>query len=201
VETAGGGRILVYADSITLQGEGAKIQANARPFHDQADRRYSLQGGSGGYIYVRTGENYKKNFVEKAAKIEAKGGYSLGDYTAGSGGMVVLDSLQIEFNNIVVHGGLSHNKNKSGCANGAAGSLYIMDTDMLVIDNNNYPVAAATTVKIPKARQHNSSKGLSELAKSLLVRGQANLIIKGEHFGLTFNELRVEDDSVIEFGQ
>ena len=34
VETAGGGRILVYADSVTFEGAGAKIQANARPYHD-----------------------------------------------------------------------------------------------------------------------------------------------------------------------
>ena len=34
VETAGGGRIIIYADSLTLRGNGAHIQANARPFHD-----------------------------------------------------------------------------------------------------------------------------------------------------------------------
>jgi len=34
-----------------------------------------------------------------------------------------------------------------------------------------------------------------------VVRGQANLEIRGEHFGLTFDELKVEDESVVEFGQ
>lgn len=71
----------------------------------------------------------------------------------------------------------------------------------MIIDNQNNPVAAATTILIPKSRQHNSQKNMSELAKGLVVRGQANLVIKGEHFGLTFDELRVEDDSVVEFFQ
>ena len=92
-ETAGGGRILVFADSITLQGQGAKIQANARPYEDQKDRNYSLPGGSGGYIYIRTGESQKKNFIESSATIEAKGGYSKGDNTGGSGGIVLLDNF------------------------------------------------------------------------------------------------------------
>ena len=107
VETAGGGRILVYADSVTLQGDGAKIQANARPYSDQADRRYSLPGGSGGYIYVRTGESFKKNFVESSATIEAKGGYSKGEHTSGSGGIVILDNFIIGYKRVVVNGGLS----------------------------------------------------------------------------------------------
>ena len=42
VETAGGGRVVIFADSMTLEGEGAKIQANARPYEDFTARRYSL---------------------------------------------------------------------------------------------------------------------------------------------------------------
>ena len=201
VETAGGGRIIIYADSLTLKGDAAQIQANARPFHDQENRRYSLQGGSGGYIYARTAEVYKENSIDHKARFEAKGGYSLGEYTAGSGGIVIVDGFTLHMSNVVVHGGKSHNKNKSGCANGAAGSFYTSDSDLLIIDNEEIPVAAATVVKIPKSRQHRSEKGESELSKALVVRGQANLIISGEHYGLTFDELRVEDDSVIEFGQ
>lgn len=54
VETAGGGRIVIYADAITFKGEGAKIEANARPYEDWKPRKYALQGGSAGYIYVKT---------------------------------------------------------------------------------------------------------------------------------------------------
>ena len=56
IETAGGGRLLLYFDSFTLEGEGARIQANARPYADAEARRYGLPGGSGGYIYVHTRE-------------------------------------------------------------------------------------------------------------------------------------------------
>ena len=49
-----------------------------------------------------------------------------------------------------MNGGLSQDEHQSGCANGAAGTLYIADADMLIIDNQNHPVAAATTVRIPK---------------------------------------------------
>ena len=59
VETAGGGRIVIYSDSVTMEGEGAKIQANARPYEDFTARRYSLQGGSGGYVYVKTKNDNK----------------------------------------------------------------------------------------------------------------------------------------------
>ena len=34
VETAGGGRIVVMSDSLTFEGEGEKLAANARPYED-----------------------------------------------------------------------------------------------------------------------------------------------------------------------
>ena len=34
VETAGGGRIVVIADSVTFSGPGDKLAANARPYED-----------------------------------------------------------------------------------------------------------------------------------------------------------------------
>ena len=54
VETAGGGRIVVIADSITLEGSGEKLSANGRPYADVEKKSYSLAGGSGGYIYIKT---------------------------------------------------------------------------------------------------------------------------------------------------
>jgi len=69
------------------------------------------------------------------------------------------------------------------------------------VDNEQNPVVAATTVQIPKERWHNSQKGLPNIVKTLVVQGKANLIIKGEHFGLTFDSLQVFEDSAVEFGQ
>lgn len=54
-ETAGGGRMVIVADSMTLTGFGSALQANAKPtLEESVTSRYHLVGGSGGYIYVKT---------------------------------------------------------------------------------------------------------------------------------------------------
>ena len=202
VETAGGGRIVVISDSITFTGAGAKIQANARPYSDFTARRYSLSGGSGGYIYVKTANANKQNSLSSTATVEAMGGYAIGDYTGGSGGVVIFDGgFFVPVDRVMVNGGVSERKEETGCANGAAGTVYYTETDTLVIDNKGVTLTAATTVDIPVEKQNNSFEGLSELAKKLIVQGNARLIIKGEHSGLTFNELFVFGGSWVEFGE
>lgn len=202
VETAGGGRVVIYADSVSFEGEGAKIQANARPYEDFTARRYSLPGGSGGYIYVKTANAHNENSLEAGSRVEARGGYGIGEFTSGSGGVVVFDGgFNVPQDDVHVNGGVSDQDTESGCGNGAAGTVYRVEEDSLVVDNKGIRLEAATTVAIPEERQHNSAKGLSELAKKLVVQGKANLIIKGEHYGLTFNQLKVFDGSIVEFGQ
>ena len=41
-ETAGGGRIVLIADSVTFSGAGEKLSANARPFTDYERSSYDL---------------------------------------------------------------------------------------------------------------------------------------------------------------
>lgn len=54
-ETAGGGRMVILADSLNILGSGLALQANAKPFeNDASTSNYKLVGGSGGYIYVKT---------------------------------------------------------------------------------------------------------------------------------------------------
>jgi hypothetical protein len=54
-ETAGGGRMVILADSLNILGTGLALQANAKPFEkDASTSNYKLVGGSGGYIYVKT---------------------------------------------------------------------------------------------------------------------------------------------------
>ena len=116
--------------------------------------------------------------------------------------MVVFDgTFNVAQNNVIANGGVAQKESDSGCGNGAAGTVYRVDEDSLIIDNRGIKVESATGVTIPEWRQHNSEKGISELAKSLTVQGRARLIIKGEHFGLTFNDVFVYDNSMIEFGQ
>jgi hypothetical protein len=54
-ETAGGGRIVLIAKSLLLHNYGAGLKANAMPFQGK-DVHYTQEGGSGGYIYVKTAE-------------------------------------------------------------------------------------------------------------------------------------------------
>ena len=90
IETAGGGRIVIIADSVDFDGPGDKLQANARPYKE-TDAKYELAGGSGGYIYVSTTNVNANNTIDSRAKISANGGYGfLGSYS-GSGGVIVFD--------------------------------------------------------------------------------------------------------------
>lgn len=92
IETAGGGRIIVISDSITFEGQGEKLTANARPYKDfEAKSSYSLQGGSGGYIYVSTANEHRNNTLDDESKISAQGGLGIGEYSGGSGGVIVFD--------------------------------------------------------------------------------------------------------------
>lgn len=202
VETAGGGRIVIYADSVALEGVGAKIQANARPYSDFTARRYSLPGGSGGYIYVKTTNSNGPNTIADESRIEAKGGYAIGDHTSGSGGVVVFDGgFQVSADKVFVNGGVAQREDESGCANGASGTIYRVEDESLVIDNKNIKVEASTVLTIPEERSHESEKGLPELTKILTVSGKANLTIKGIHKSLTFNSLNIYDGSRVEFSQ
>lgn len=202
VETAGGGRIVIYADSVTLEGEGAKIQANARPYSDFAARRYSLPGGSGGYIYVKTTNENKANTIADESRIEAMGGHAIGDYTAGSGGVVVFDGgFKVSADKVFVNGGVAERQDESGCANGASGTVYRVEEDSLVIDNKGTKVEASTVLSIPEERTHQSEQSLPELTRVLTVTGKANLAIKGMHSYLTFDSLKIDDDSRVEFSQ
>lgn len=91
IETAGGGRIVLLADSVTFQGEGEKLSANARPFADFERGQYPLAGGSGGYIYVSTVNSNRNNTLSDGAIISAQGGLGIGEYAGGSGGVIVFD--------------------------------------------------------------------------------------------------------------
>ena len=101
-----------------------------------------------------------------------------------------------------VNGGIAElsKEHESGCANGAAGTVYYVDEDILKIDNKGNTVTATTGVNIPDWKIRNTEKDMSELASKLFVTGSANLIIKGQHAGLTFDELNITSKSTVVFG-
>jgi hypothetical protein len=63
-ETAGGGRIVVIADSIVTDNTNVKISSNGFPvFDDDNDHLDALSGGSGGYVYIHTKNHLNQNSV------------------------------------------------------------------------------------------------------------------------------------------
>jgi hypothetical protein len=89
-ESSGGGRIVIIADSLTINGTGAQIQANAKPYLNSTSAS-TLAGGSGGYIYIQTFNKFAPNFVNSNSSVETKGGFGTGSGFGGSGGVIVFD--------------------------------------------------------------------------------------------------------------
>lgn len=55
--TNGGGRIIIIADSLKLEGKGDKLLASGGPIplNKTISNNFALRnGGSGGYIYIKT---------------------------------------------------------------------------------------------------------------------------------------------------
>ena len=68
-ETAGGGRIVILADCLNLNGTGSAIIANGLSFDDGTPHLDALQGGSGGYIYINTTNKLCTDYESMEAKI------------------------------------------------------------------------------------------------------------------------------------
>lgn len=102
-ESSGGGRIVITADSLFLNGSTSQIQANARPYSRNSTAN-SLSGGSGGYIYIQTSNRFAPNLVNST--VEAKGGSGNGNGFGGSGGIIVFDgNFSLDMNLINAAGG------------------------------------------------------------------------------------------------
>jgi len=56
---------------LVLQGAGEKLAANGRPYQDFKKKAYSLQGGSGGYVYVGTRNKFANNTIDDEAEVSA----------------------------------------------------------------------------------------------------------------------------------
>lgn len=67
-QTAGGGRIVVIAESIVMNGSVSQIQANAKPFFNK-NVSVIEPGGSGGYIYISTSNTRFNNSVSADSTI------------------------------------------------------------------------------------------------------------------------------------
>ena len=197
-ETAGGGRIVILADSITLAGNGEKLAANGRPEADLVRKAYSLEGGSGGYIYVKTFNQHSSNKLDEKSNISAKGGLGIGDHTGGSGGVIVFDQgFEIAASNVHANGGKADKDDfGDGCYNGGSGTIYYRQNDTLLVDNRGVNTTALTLLRVPNGKELVGDR--KELAKKLSVRKGARVKIQGEHRDMTFDELSILDNSWFE---
>ena len=201
VETAGGGRIVVIADSVILDGPGPKLSADGRPYLDFDRKSYSLAGGSGGYIYVTTANAVRNNTISLDAEISARGGLGIGEYSGGSGGVVVLDN-QLALSSLQVHvggGAADRNDTEDGCMNGGAGTIYHRFNDTLVVDNEGVNTTALTSVKISGEKDLVDDK--FQLVKKLYIVNGARLEVVEDHEDLTFDELYVWNYGQIKLGR
>ena len=110
----------------------------------------NMNGGTGGYIYIETQNNYDvDNFISADSTIDAIGGYGMNEGYGGAGGVIVYGP---KFKGGVfasrVHGGEAGSKvvNPEGCGNGASGTYYLARQDMLIIDNNSITTNKVTQV-------------------------------------------------------
>ena len=89
--TGGGGHIHISVENLNFTGtSGRQLQANGLPDLDKQDND-DLNGGSGGYIYVKTKNAKRENTISPSAQIEAKGGNGKNQGLGGSGGVIILD--------------------------------------------------------------------------------------------------------------
>jgi hypothetical protein len=100
-----------------------------------------LNGGSGGYVYINTLNEYtKSNVISSGAIISATGGYGKNRGFGGAGGVVVFGKhFRGSTFGVKVHGGGTGvqyaDAKPQGCGNGGAGTVYMAHEDMLRIDN------------------------------------------------------------------
>ena len=84
IDTMGGGRVHINVDSVNLLDQaGVQISANGLPL-EKSDEKDDLNGGTGGYIYIKTSEKYQKNKDE--GQIQAVGGFGKNQGLGGAGG-------------------------------------------------------------------------------------------------------------------
>ncbi len=91
IETHGGGRVVINVDSLNLEGSNKHINADGFPLQNVS--RIARNGGSGGYIYIRTNQRLSKNQISSSTLITANGGFGVANGLGGSGGVIILDGI------------------------------------------------------------------------------------------------------------
>jgi len=94
--TLGGGRVVIIVDSIRIEGKGDRISANGIPL--RIDSSITKNGGSGGFVYIKTFNKIGKNSAEIGSMISANGGFGVCNGLGGAGGLIVLENFYLTDN-------------------------------------------------------------------------------------------------------
>jgi hypothetical protein len=144
IESArGGGTIVIRGKNAILNG---KVIANGYP-SSTVVVEIGYHAGSGGYIYIACSDqpcNIKSD-------VTVNGGAGSDDQksNAGSGGRIVLKNTQTGYSKYAAHGGCS-NVPVSSSFNGAAGSVYFVDSKDLIYEHTNKCVAGMRSILDPQ---------------------------------------------------
>jgi hypothetical protein len=139
-KTGGGGHIHIDVDSIKLLGHGEQISASGLPrFDSSLETNEDLHGGSGGYIYMNSRNQYEVNEFDFDSRIYANGGKGYNKGYGGAGGIIYFgdkigDGIYNAFTDGGV-GGAAYLGERKECATGSHGTIYWQLHDLLYLNN------------------------------------------------------------------
>mmetsp|Transcript_4035 Transcript_4035/g.6816 ORF Transcript_4035/g.6816 Transcript_4035/m.6816 type:complete len:395 (+) Transcript_4035:778-1962(+) len=151
-KTGGGGHIHIDVDSLKLIGFGVQLSACGLPLYKSTMiSDLDLNGGSGGYIYIQSHNRFEENLIEYQARIYANGGKGYNKGYGGAGGVIYFDSNVAGgfFSSYAEggEGGIAYKKAGIGCENGASGTMYWVQHDMLYLNNEVHESTRKTVIQ------------------------------------------------------
>ena len=161
VNSKGGGRIVIISyQDLTM----TNTSINASGFGNCTNKQVAVNGGSGGYVWLEHKALATAKEQITSSTIDISGGFGcqgvnepdpierrgLGNKKTvqtglgGSGGRAIIYLQKIDSINVVTSGGIGKNARVDSCVNGAAGTLYSLKDDILIVKNSNITTSAPT---------------------------------------------------------
>ena len=208
--TQGGGQVHINVEALLTRGRfpEATIFANGQPSGNTLQDTEGKMGGSGGHIQISTINKNYSNEIDDETLIQANGGNGAVSGFGGAGGVIRLDGdfdqRHGDFDLAQAYGGLPGHKvpeENKACGTGAAGTVWLKKTDMLMISNGGRKTARNTYLDM--RQRDNAWPSDLTIAKDITIEQGAAVTAKVERDGdeveVLFPSLRIEDDSGMRF--
>lgn len=193
-------------DSTHFQGDGSTttVQADGWP-QPEASKAGTYQGGSGGYIHIKTSNKHGKvnnDNTETKWLVSASGGDGKVRGFGGAGGIIILDGkFDVLRSNYQAYGGRAGaqaDDNGKGCGTGAAGTVFFKQQDALYISNGDRKTDKVT--QVAAARRSSAYPSEDLVATIVWIEGGANVNIKNSNMpSVLFPQLTMRDASSLVF--